>query len=401
MFKNIALLAAGESKRFWPLTNKSLFVFNGKPLLIHQLDAVSDFVETIYVVVRESSHEATKKVLQDFKKESVRLLVQTGTEQLNAIYALKNAIHDEVVIMNCSGVFDTELILQEYLKKKEANQILLAAKEMATYYPGGYIKFVDNKVSAIVEKPDPNNLPSKYARFVCDYIADFPHFIEEIEKVADRNQDGAYEAVLNTCIAHAKTDMVPYTGQRYTLKYPWNVLEMTGYFLGQVKNFRGEGCEISPHAEIEGPVHIGNNVKIMSFSRIVGPCYIGDNSIIGNYTMVRDSMLGNNVRTGSFSEISRSYLGYNVNIHRSFVGDSVLGIGVRMGAGGITANRRFDATLPKRVQTEIVQYTGYKIGAIVGENTHIGVRVSTMPGVKIAPNSHVLPGAVVSRDITD
>ncbi len=399
MFKNIALLAAGESRRFWPLAHKSLFVFNGKPLLIHQIESISEFAENIYVIVSESSHEATKKVLQDFKKDSVRLLVQTGAEQLSAIYALKDVIQDEVVIMNCSGVYDSRIVLQEMLTKKETHKIVLAAKEMDKYYPGGYVAFANGAVSSIIEKPDPEKLPSKYARFVCDYIADFSHFIEEIEKISNRAQDGAYEAVLNECIAHTKTDLVVYTGPRYTLKYPWNVLEMNEYFLNHVTDYRGEGSYISHNAEIEGTVHIGKNVKIMSFARIVGPVYIGDNSVVGNYTMVRNSMIGDNVDAGSYCEISRSYLANRVKIHRCFIGDSVLSSGVRMGAGGITANRRFDAKLPKRIQSEMINYTGYKIGTIIGESANLGVRVSTMPGVKIAPEASVLPGAVVSRDI--
>lgn len=398
MFENIAILAGGESKRFWPLSNKHLMSFNEKPLLIHQLDSVNIFAKKIYVVVNKNSAEATKKVLRDFKKNSAQIIVQTDTEQLNAVYALKDVIEDEIVIMNCSGVFDVKQVLQKYLEKKTSNKVLLAAKEMDTYYPGGYMVFIDGKVSGIVEKPDPNNLPSNLARFVCDYIADFPSFVQEIETITDRGQDGAYEKALSAYISHVTADVIRYTDFRYTLKYCWNVLGMSEYFLKQITDYRSEECHISPNAIIDGPVYIGNNVRIMGHAHIKGPVYIGNDSVIGDFSLVRESMIGKGVQVGAHSEVVRSYLANGVNIHRSYVGDSVLGENVHFGAGTITANVRFDKALPARIAHQVTHHP-YKIGAAIGINTHTGIHTSLMPGVTIAPNSQILPGSVVSRDI--
>ncbi|MBK9246793.1 MAG: hypothetical protein IPM69_01440 [Ignavibacteria bacterium] len=44
-----------------------------------------------------------------------------------------------------------------------------------------------------------------------------------------------------------------------------------------------ENCSISPGVVLDatdGPIILGNNVRIMAQSTIVGPCYIGDNSIV-------------------------------------------------------------------------------------------------------------------------
>ena len=63
-----------------------------------------------------------------------------------------------------------------------------------------------------------------------------------------------------------------------------NTAKHPGVYILNSKNvFIGDGTVIKPGVVIdaeEGPVYIGKNVHVMSFSTIIGPAYIGDGSIV-------------------------------------------------------------------------------------------------------------------------
>jgi bifunctional UDP-N-acetylglucosamine pyrophosphorylase/glucosamine-1-phosphate N-acetyltransferase len=52
-----------------------------------------------------------------------------------------------------------------------------------------------------------------------------------------------------------------------------------------------------------------------------------------------------------------------------------------------------------KVQEEIIDTGRKKLGAILGDNVKTGINVSLMPGVLVGPNSQILPGAVVFKNV--
>ncbi|MFZ9438001.1 MAG: bifunctional N-acetylglucosamine-1-phosphate uridyltransferase/glucosamine-1-phosphate acetyltransferase, partial [Candidatus Fonsibacter ubiquis] len=101
----------------------------------------------------------------------------------------------------------------------------------------------------------------------------------------------------------------------------------------------GKNVLIEPYVVIGEGVKIGNNVKILSFSYIE-KAKIGDNVTVGPFARLRpDTILENNSRIGNFVEIKKSKIGKNSKVnHLSYIGDSVLGKNVNIGAGTITCN---------------------------------------------------------------
>ena len=84
----------------------------------------------------------------------------------------------------------------------------------------------------------------------------------------------------------------------------------------------GQDTVILPHTVIEQGSVIGEACTIGPFARIRGGSQIGDGAVIGN-----------------FVEVVRSKVGRRTQIkHLSYIGDSVIGEGVNIGAGTITAN---------------------------------------------------------------
>src|SRR3989338_3290353 len=114
------------------------------------------------------------------------------------------------------------------------------------------------------------------------------------------------------------------------------------------------------------------------------------------------SSIGNNCRIGNAVEVKNSIVMDNTHIgHLSYVGDSVIGENVNLGAGFIVANLRHDnETVKSVVKEELISTGRRKFGTIIAENVKTGIRTSVYHGRKIWPNKTTLPGEIVKRDIT-
>ena len=153
---------------------------------------------------------------------------------------------------------------------------------------------------------------------------------------------------------------------------------------------------------LEGPVRIGNNVKVFENTKIVGPTYIGDNTIIGSNNIIRESMIGQHCVTGFNTDIARSYIGDNCWFHSNYIGDSVLEGNVGVGAGTVLANFRLDeGEIQSSIVGNRVNTNRNKLGAMIARDVRIGVNTSIMPGVKIGTNSLIGAGLVIDQDVPE
>jgi len=146
----------------------------------------------------------------------------------------------------------------------------------------------------------------------------------------------------------------------------------------------------------------GDDVKIGDYCKIVGPAFINDNSVIGDYSMIRESQIGQDCLIGSYTEVARSYIGNNVFLHRNYIGDSILDNGVMFGAQAVTGNFRFNGEKVSSLVNENKVDTGMnKLGAMVGGLSKVGVNATILPGVKIGKETLVGPGEIVKHDLND
>ena len=101
----------------------------------------------------------------------------------------------------------------------------------------------------------------------------------------------------------------------------------------------GKNVIIDPYVVIGEKVKIGNNVKINSFSHLEN-CKIENKVDIGPYARIRPgTVLKEGSKVGNFVEIKKSIIGKKSKVnHLSYIGDSVLGRSVNIGAGTITCN---------------------------------------------------------------
>jgi len=139
----------------------------------------------------------------------------------------------------------------------------------------------------------------------------------------------------------------------------------------------GAGTRIYPGAVIEGPVWIGRDVQIRPGAYLRPGNWIGDGCIVGANTEIKRSIFLPGARAP----------------HKSYVGDSILGCDVNLGAGTVLANFRHDGSevrIPSG--TERLSTGRRKLGAVLGDRVLTGCGAVLHPGVIMGRGSQIYPG---------
>ena len=130
----------------------------------------------------------------------------------------------------------------------------------------------------------------------------------------------------------------------------------------------GRGSHIEPGAFIQGPCILGEESTVRHGAYIRGGVIAGDRCVIGHSSEVKHSILLNGVKVPHFN----------------YVGDSILGNEVNLGAGVKCANYRLDGRpVAIRFEGGWVETHMNKLGAIVGDRAQIGCNCVTSPGTLI------------------
>ena len=146
----------------------------------------------------------------------------------------------------------------------------------------------------------------------------------------------------------------------------------------------GKNVTIEPFVVFGLKVKIGNNVNIKSFSHLEN-CKIENKVDIGPYARIRPgTILKEGSKIGNFVEIKKSTLGKNSKAnHLSYIGDSIIGKLVNIGAGTITCN--YDGVKKSR--------TNIKDKVFIGSNS------SLVAPITINEGSLVGAGSVITKNV--
>ncbi len=129
----------------------------------------------------------------------------------------------------------------------------------------------------------------------------------------------------------------------------------------------------------QGAIVIDKDCKISPFSSLIGPLYIGKRTLLKPGTAIRHSVIGEVCNLGG--EIKGSIIHpYSNKSHDGFLGDSILGSWINLGAGTITSNLKNNYQ-PIRVSWDGNNFDTSRqfLGSIIGDHTKtaIGVRLNT------------------------
>lgn len=167
-------------------------------------------------------------------------------------------------------------------------------------------------------------------------------------------------------------------------------------FSSSPQNPRDSGATVD---EKNGKVIVEATAIIEVGAHFIGPCYIGPKAEIRHGAYVRAfSWICSGAVVGHASETKHSVLLPGAKApHFNYVGDSVLGKGVNLGAGTKISNLRNDGgEVQLRKDGERVGSGLRKFGAILGEGCQLGCNSVTNPGVILGCNSIVWPNVTVT-----
>ncbi|MBW1854661.1 MAG: glucose-1-phosphate thymidylyltransferase, partial [Deltaproteobacteria bacterium] len=136
----------------------------------------------------------------------------------------------------------------------------------------------------------------------------------------------------------------------------------------------GAGTVVEPGALIKGPVVIGSNSEIRQGAYIRGDCLVGNGCVVGHTTEIKGSIMLDGAKAGHFA----------------YIGDSILGKDVNLGAGTKLANLKIiPGSISIRAERKRYDTGRRKLGAILRDRTETGCNSVTSPGTLIGPHSLV------------
>lgn len=177
--------------------------------------------------------------------------------------------------------------------------------------------------------------------------------------------------------------------------FPWVVLPQLASYIQTQPLGRLEGT-ISPHAYLINPeqISIGEGSVIEAGAYIQGPCIIGRHCVIRHGAYLRGNVLtGDHCIIGHSSEVkSAIFFNHAYAPHFAYVGDSILGNEVNLGAGVKCANFKLDhSNINLHIMSQSIPTEMRKLGAIIGDKTQIGCNTVTNPGTLIGQEVRCYP----------
>lgn len=153
-------------------------------------------------------------------------------------------------------------------------------------------------------------------------------------------------------------------------------ISSSAYLINPEQISIGEGSIVEPGAYIQGPCVIGKQCVIRHGAYIRGNVLTGDHCVIGHDSEVKHSILLDGAHAAHFA----------------YVGDSILGHNVNLGAGTKCANFKLDQTpIHLHVEGQRIPTHMRKLGAIIGDQTQIGCNAVTNPGALIGQGVKCYP----------
>lgn len=181
--------------------------------------------------------------------------------------------------------------------------------------------------------------------------------------------------------------------------FVWEVLRDLPFYFEELVLGEIQGSVSSQAMLVHGDkIHVGKGSRIDPFAMIEGPVWIGEDCEIRHGALIRPyTILGNGCVVGHASEVKSSIMMNNAAAaHFNYVGDSMVGSDVNIGAGAKCGNVRLDGReILLRHGGEGIHTGLRKFGAVLGDGTKLGCNVVTNPGTVVRKNFLALPNAVI------
>lgn len=425
------ILAAGYGKRMKSKLPKVLHKVSGVPMIQHVIDLASSIGSEETICVVGHGRALVEKALDG---QDVKFVVQEV--QLGTGHAVKSAEafidQGDILVLFGDAPLLSEVTLRSFIDYHKNGEYTASLISTIFEDPTGYGRIVRNEnddFERIVEHKDASTeeieikeinsgiglfdsgvLRQALQRLTNDnrqgeyYLTDvFEHVKQMGHKVGAYIIDDAMEVMgVNDRLALAEAERY----HQNRIKKHWMLEGVTMIMPDSIyieKNVKigmdtiieqgtqlkgntviGEECIIGPYSEVVD-TSIGNNVKINHSTVLESK--IDDKSKVGPYAYVRPkSIIGKDVKIGDFVEVKNTSIGDGSKIsHLTYVGDGKIGKNVNLGCGVVFVN--YDGV--KKHLTEVED------DAFVGCNTNL------IAPVKVGKKAYIAAGSTITQDVPD
>ncbi len=431
----VAIMAAGKGTRLKSKHPKVLFEVGGRSLLRHVIAASSQVVDPadIYAII---GHEA-ERVREAVKETGVNFVVQAEQKGTgHAVMCTRDALKDYDAVLVLTG--DAPLLTPETIRHirdfhlQHGGAMTLLSAQFAN--PFGYGRIVrrgnTDEVAQIVEEKPATPEQRKIQEInVGVYAFDARKLFANLDKLRTDNPHGEYYLTDMAHILHSAGEKVmvyktPHAREVASANTRAEMAQLDREFRDRkcaelmasgVTIFRPETCvidttvevandtTIEPFVQLLGNTKVGSDCRIQSFT-VIMDCEIADGALIqpgcvlekskvgprasvGPFTHFRPlAEIGPDCHVGNFVELKKTKMarGSKAN-HLSYLGDSLIGEKVNVGAGTITCN-----------------YDGVnKHQTVIEDGAFIGSDSTLVAPVKIGRGAYVGAAACITEDVPD
>jgi bifunctional UDP-N-acetylglucosamine pyrophosphorylase / glucosamine-1-phosphate N-acetyltransferase len=392
----VIILAAGEGKRMKSSLPKVMHQVGGKPMVNHVIDAARDLraSKTIVVVAR--------------KRLEVRQVLDRGVcsviqgKQLGTADAVRVALKEipsqakDVMVLYGDTPLITEATVRALLEAHHAKDSTCTVLTTYLNNPKGYGRMLRNDsglVMGIIEDKEAT-MAQKSIREINTgmYVFKKEDLLEGLQHVTVSPATGEYyltdvvsrifnknkrveayvaensDEVLGVNTPAELLEAGRIIRMRICEKHAENgvtIMDPATTFIDPAAII-AEGTVIFPFTYIENNVSIGRKCSLGPFCHLREGAVLKDGCSIGNYTEIKNSTLG----AGTFMR------------HMSYLGDTVVGESVNIGAGAVVAN--FDGKKKHRT--------------VIKDKVFIGCDAVLVAPVVIGKNAVVGAGSVVTKN---
>ena len=424
----VAILAAGRGTRMKSEMPKVLHTLGGKSLLERVIDSVKPLSPSRHMVIVGYQAQSVQAAMESLPGlEFVEQTEQLGTG--HAIQQLLPHLQDyqgDVLVLNGDVPLLSSYTLLKLLQthQKNGNAATILTAQLSN--PQGYGRVFcnsENVVQQIVEDKDctaaqgqnnrvnagvycfrwqdlgkilpdlqANNAQKEY--YLTDAVTQVAPVMavdvedcQEILGINNRMQlSGAYEILQNRIKEKWMMAGVTLVDPN-SITIDETVELQTDVIIEPQTHLRGNtviktGCRIGPGSLVENS-HIGKNVTVQY--SVIMDSSISSGTHVGPYAHLRRHVeVGEGCRIGNFVELKNTQLGDRSNVaHLSYLGDTVAGTRINVGAGTITAN-----------------YDGVKKHkTIIGDRTKTGSNSVLVAPLNLGDDVYIAAGSTVTEDV--
>ena len=389
------ILAAGEGAHLSPFSETrpiSMIGVAGRTMLDNTFGLLkSAGINDIFIVVRHKKDKLIERLQQqDHNGLNLHYVEQKRKLGIgHAVMQIKNKISPgEYFLLLYGDTLTAENIFSKVqqsfhsFKCPVASICLPPSNQMF----GNVFLNARMEITKIVEKPKGNNLGNYVLSGVFILPASFFKLLE--------SSGNSMEKALKKVVAGEGMRASMWEDDWLDVVYPWEILTANKMIMDSWEESSiAKTATLEANVTLHGIVRIEAGAIIKSGAVLEGPCCIGEGSYIGNNSLIRSyTSVGKNCKVGSGVELKNCVVMDNSQIGRlSFVGDSVLGENVDMGAGCMTVNRTVDWKPISVKNGKRPMGTGMtKLGAFLGDGVVVGAGNTLQPGMVVAPGK-ILP----------